>query len=175
MSVVNQPMPNKLETRWFESPAGPVEVGVNLDLDTPVIWYVEFMETQKLTDPNNTSNHPILIETERQLKAYFKGEAYDFEKVLQYQSDYGTEFQKQVWQALTQIPAGTTWSYGQLAKHINRPKAVRAVGAANGKNPLAVIIPCHRVIGANGTLTGYAGGLDIKAKLIELEQQHSKS
>lgn len=81
----------------------------------------------------------------------------------------GTEFQQQVWQALKTIPYGETWSYQQLAEAIGNPKAVRAVGLANGKNPISVIVPCHRVIGKKGKLTGYAGGLDRKAALLKLE------
>lgn len=81
----------------------------------------------------------------------------------------GTEFQRAVWSALREIPCGQTWSYGQLAAHIGRPKAVRAVGTANGANPIAVVVPCHRVIGANGALTGYAGGLERKKWLLAHE------
>lgn len=82
----------------------------------------------------------------------------------------GTPFQMQVWQALTTIPYGETWSYQDLANAIGNPKAVRAVGLANGKNPISVIVPCHRVIGKNGKLTGYAGGVERKKKLLSLEQ-----
>mgnify|MGYP002634848852 CR=1 FL=1 len=81
----------------------------------------------------------------------------------------GTAFQEQVWAALREIPCGQTWSYGQLARHIGRPKAVRAVGAANGANPVSIVVPCHRVIGANGTMTGYGGGLDRKRWLLAHE------
>lgn len=105
----------------------------------------------------------------RQLQAYFAGELIEFELSLQPQ---GTAFQQEVWQALQDIPYGTTVSYGELAKTIGKPKAVRAVGAANGANPLPIVIPCHRVIGSNGKLTGFGGGLDTKAKLLGLEQQY---
>lgn len=101
-----------------------------------------------------------------QLDAYFAGELLKFD--LQLCPD-GTDFQKEVWQALLEIPYGETWSYGQLAKHINRPNASRAVGAANGVNPIPVIIPCHRVIGSSGKLTGFGGGLETKEKLLSLE------
>ena len=83
----------------------------------------------------------------------------------------GTDFQKKVWKALTTIPFGETRSYGQIAQQIGNPKAVRAVGAANGKNPISIIAPCHRVIGANGQLTGFAGGLEVKALLLGLESK----
>lgn len=103
-----------------------------------------------------------------QLERYFAGELRDFDLEL---APVGTVFQQQVWSALQEIPYGETWSYGQLAAHIGRPKASRAVGAANGVNPIPVIIPCHRVIGANGKLTGFGGGLDTKQQLLGLESQ----
>ena len=103
-----------------------------------------------------------------QLQEYFAGERRDFDLSL---APQGTSFQQQVWSALQEIPYGETWSYGQLAAYIDRPKASRAVGAANGLNPIPVIIPCHRVIGANGKLTGFGGGLDTKRHLLDLESQ----
>ena len=102
-----------------------------------------------------------------QLEAYFAGAMKDFDLPLQLE---GTEFQKTVWRALREIPYGETWSYGQLARHIGKPQAMRAVGAANGRNPIPVIIPCHRVIGADGSLTGFGGGLPIKKQLLALER-----
>lgn len=100
------------------------------------------------------------------MAAYFAKELTQFELPL---CASGTLFQQQVWQALTTVPYGKTASYGDIAKAINNPKGVRAVGLANGKNPLGIIVPCHRIIGANGTLTGYAGGLDKKAWLLAHE------
>jgi len=105
-------------------------------------------------------------ETRRQLDAYFAGRLQRFSLTL---APEGTAFQQSVWQALQEIPYGTTWSYGALAAHIGRPKASRAVGAANGANPIPIVIPCHRVIGSNGTLTGFGGGLDLKEALLSLE------
>ncbi|HBW83537.1 MAG TPA: cysteine methyltransferase [Gammaproteobacteria bacterium] len=102
----------------------------------------------------------------KQLDEYFDGKRQDFDLPLR---PAGTEFQRQVWQALQQIPYGETWSYGELAKHVGTPNAYRAVGAANGINPIPVIIPCHRVIGSNGKLTGFGGGLEAKAFLLNLE------
>lgn len=110
--------------------------------------------------------HPLLLQTAQQLKEYFAGDRRHFELPLQFE---GTDFQQQVWQALTEIPYGETRSYAQIASRLGRPKAVRAVGAANGRNPLSIIVPCHRVIGANGQLTGFAGGLTVKAQLLALE------
>ncbi len=107
-------------------------------------------------------------EVQFQLDAYFAGELTEFELPL---APEGTPFQQQVWDALLEIPYGETWSYGQLAKHIGKPKASRAVGAANGLNPIPIIIPCHRVIGSNGKLTGFGGGLDTKRFLLQLEAE----
>ena len=171
MSSVNQPMPDNLITRWFETPIGPMEIGVvDHESVSPKYWYFEFMNESQLSDHKNSAKHPLLDLAELQLRQYFYEGRVDFSELIQYFSDYGTEFQKQVWQGLMEIPFGETRSYGELATALNNPKAVRAVGAANGKNPLAVVVPCHRVIGANGTLTGYAGGLDKKQWLLEFEQ-----
>ncbi len=127
------------------------------------------------------SPHPVQVEENwlpdeaalapyaEQFSAYFAGRLQAFELPL---AARGTEFQQQVWQALGRIPYGQTRSYADIADTIGNPKAVRAVGAANGRNPLAIIVPCHRVIGRNGSLTGYAGGLAIKQFLLALEQQH---
>jgi len=102
----------------------------------------------------------------RQLAQYFAGRRERFELEL---APVGTEFQHAVWRALARIPYGRTWSYGELARRIGRPRAVRAVGLANGANPLPIVLPCHRVIGADGSLTGYGGGLPAKRLLLELE------
>jgi methylated-DNA-[protein]-cysteine S-methyltransferase len=111
-------------------------------------------------------------EAVEQLKAYFAGERRDFDLELELELDLvGTNFQRRVWEALLTIPYGETRSYGQIAEQIGSPGASRAVGLANGHNPIGIIIPCHRVIGANGSLTGYGGGLDRKRALLELEQQ----
>jgi methylated-DNA-[protein]-cysteine S-methyltransferase len=109
-------------------------------------------------------------DVEAQLGAYFAGELTEFEVPL---APRGSEFQLRVWNALLQIPYGETASYGEIAAAVGRPDAVRAVGATNGRNPIAVIIPCHRVIGADGALVGYGGGLDRKRLLLELEAEHA--
>jgi methylated-DNA-[protein]-cysteine S-methyltransferase len=105
-----------------------------------------------------------------QLEAYFAGELTDFDVELDLQ---GTEFQRRVWKALLTIPFGDTRSYGEIAEQIGAPGAARAVGLANGHNPIAIVVPCHRVIGANGSLTGFGGGLDRKRTLLELENQRT--
>ncbi|MGW7557403.1 methylated-DNA--[protein]-cysteine S-methyltransferase [Streptomyces rimosus] len=103
----------------------------------------------------------------RQLRAYFDGTLTDFDLPL---APRGTPFQRRVWDALREIPYGATLSYGQLAERLGKPSAARAVGLANGKNPIGIIIPCHRVIGASGSLTGYGGGLDRKRRLLSFER-----
>jgi methylated-DNA-[protein]-cysteine S-methyltransferase len=116
--------------------------------------------------PDWQENPRSLREAARQLEEYFAGQRRDFELDL---APEGTPFQRRVWQALETIPYGETWSYGELARTIGKPSASRAVGAANGRNPISIFIPCHRVIGADGSLTGYGWGTDIKARLLALE------
>jgi methylated-DNA-[protein]-cysteine S-methyltransferase len=116
--------------------------------------------------PDAQEDVSAFTEVLEQLAAYFDGERTTFDLVL---APRGTDFQREVWRALAAIPYGETTTYAAIARSIGRPKAVRAVGAANGKNPLSIVVPCHRVIGRDGTLTGYAGGLSSKRRLLELE------
>ncbi len=116
--------------------------------------------------PKRSSSHPVLERAVEQLHEYFTGARKKFDLPL---DPRGTPFQKKVWLQLRKIPWGTTISYGELAKRIGQPTASRAVGAANGKNPLSIVVPCHRVIGANGNLTGFGGGLPTKERLLRLE------
>ncbi|GGK01272.1 methylated-DNA--protein-cysteine methyltransferase [Luteimonas terricola] len=111
-------------------------------------------------------SNDVLVETRRQLEEYFAGKRRDFDLPL---SPHGTDFQRNVWATLAAIPYGRTWSYRDLALRIGKPSAMRAVGAANGRNPLPIVLPCHRVIGADGSLTGFGGGLPTKAFLLRLE------
>lgn len=115
---------------------------------------------------------PLLDEAVRQLQAYFRGELREFQLPLDFE---GTDFQKRVWRQLQTIPYGQTRSYSQMAISIGSPEAVRAVGAANGANPIAIVVPCHRVIGASGKLVGYGGGLPLKKRLLELEGARTAS
>lgn len=124
---------------------------------TPELLWVEEREPK----------HRVLKDAARQFKAYFAAKLRDFDLPL---APEGTDFQKRVWKALTGIPYGRTITYGALARKVGKPSAARAVGAANGQNPLPVIVPCHRVIGADGSLTGYGEGLPIKQALLDLEQ-----
>ncbi|CAM3330290.1 methylated-DNA--[protein]-cysteine S-methyltransferase [Shewanella violacea] len=124
---------------------------------------LEMSESTELNQQAST----YLIQAERELKEYFAGQRQHFSVPL---APKGTEFQKAVWQALLALDYGTTCCYADIANQINRPKAVRAVGAANGANSIAIIIPCHRVIGKDGSLTGYAYGLEMKKSLLKLER-----
>jgi methylated-DNA-[protein]-cysteine S-methyltransferase len=140
-----------------ETPIGPLR----LDAEDGRLSRVEFAASAEAR-----SSEPVLREAETQLRAYFAGELRRFDLPL---APRGTTFQLSVWDALLEIPYGSTTSYSELAAAIGRPSACRAVGAANGRNPLAVIVPCHRVIGAAGGLTGYGGGLERKRMLLALE------
>jgi methylated-DNA-[protein]-cysteine S-methyltransferase len=117
-------------------------------------------------DTQGTHAPSRLAEVRQQLEQYFRGERREFDLPLR---PLGTDFQLGVWQALRSIPFGHTISYAQLANQIGNPKAVRAVGGANGRNPLPIVVPCHRVIGADGSLTGFGGGVEIKQALLQLE------
>ena len=116
-------------------------------------------------------NEAQMSDARQQLREYFSGERRDFDLPLKLS---GTEFQVSVLEALQGIPYGETTSYGEIAKRIGRPKAVRAVGAANGRNPIPIVVPCHRVIGSTGDLTGFGGGLDTKEALLRLEAEHTQ-
>ena len=131
-----------------------------------ILWENDNPRRVRLGPVLENKKHPVLLETEKQLGEYFAGQRKRFSVKLDPQ---GTGFQNEVWQALLTIPFGETRSYGQIAKQIGNIKAVRAVGAANGRNPISIIVPCHRVIGAAGELTGFAGGLETKEFLLALE------
>lgn len=143
------------------------------DLNTPIGW-LQITATQQavcsVLFTESRSQHranAITRQASEQLEAYFAGERKHFNLPL---SPQGTDFQNAVWRALQRVEYGQTRHYGYIAECLGKPKAVRAVGAANGRNPISIIIPCHRIIGANGTLTGYAGGLQRKAWLLNWEQ-----
>lgn len=112
---------------------------------------------------------PIFANLKTQLDEYFLGDLRKFDLDL---APVGTEFQREAWAALLKIPYGETRSYSEQAATIGRPKAVRAIGAANGRNPISIVVPCHRVVGKNGSLTGFAGGVDVKQQLLDLEKKH---
>ena len=148
------------------SPVGKLKLVASSEALVAVLWEREKPNRVKLEIPELDPHHPLLLVTEDQLSEYFAGHRTQFDLPLK---PRGTQFQMRVWQALREIPFGQTRSYMDLARAIGSPEAIRAVGAANGKNPLSIIVPCHRVIGADGSLTGFAGGLQVKAALLALE------
>lgn len=146
----------------IETPIGPVTVVS----DGTAIKIVTMQAATDVASRSWTRDDALLAEPARQLRAYFAGELRAFTLPL---AAHGTAFQQRVWHALLQIPYGSTTSYGELAAAIGSPGSARAVGAANGQNPIGIIVPCHRVIGASGALTGYAGGMARKQWLLEHE------
>lgn len=150
----------------IDSPVGKLKLVGSDDGLAAVLWEKDNPNRVRLGVTEENGHHPVLVETEKQLSEYFAGSRRAFSMKLNF---VGTTFQKKVWNALLEIPFGETRSYQQLAERIGAPKAARAVGAANGKNPISIISPCHRVIGSSGALTGFAGGLATKQMLLELE------
>ncbi len=149
---------------YYDCPIGKIR----LRASNSGLVALDHVNQQDSTDASwiEDSEHPVIKSAIAELDQYFQSGFSDFKTPL---APVGTDFQCEVWQALTTIPFGETRSYGDIAEQINRPKAVRAVGAANGRNPLSIFVPCHRVIGKNGKLTGYAGGLKVKEILINHE------
>jgi len=153
------------------SPVGSLTLVASDQGLAAILWENDDPKRIRLHSLQHDETHPILLETERQLNAYFTGKLERFSVALDFA---GTEFQKKVWAALLTIPFGETRTYAQIAEQIGNPKAVRAVGAANGRNPISIIAPCHRVIGTNGKLTGFAGGLETKSFLLGIESQKGR-
>lgn len=151
----------------MSSPVGILKLVAHDHALVAVLWENENPKRVRLAQLIENKNHPVLLETQQQLNEYFQGHRTQFDLALDFA---GTEFQQKVWQALLTIPFGETRSYKQIAEQIGNVKAVRAVGAANGKNPISIIAPCHRVVGANGKLVGFAGGLENKDVLLKLEK-----
>jgi methylated-DNA-[protein]-cysteine S-methyltransferase len=159
-------------SKAMASPAGMLTLVASDDGLAAVLWENDRPGRVPLRVRAEELSHPVLLEAERQLREYFGGTRTQFTLPLDV---VGTPFQRQVWEALTTIPHGETRSYAQIAAQIGRPSAVRAVGAANGRNPLSIVVPCHRVIGSAGQLTGFAGGLEVKARLLEWERRAGTS
>lgn len=154
---------------YMASPVGQLKLVANEQALVAILWDNENPKRVRLAELIEDVSHPILLNTQQQLIEYFSGQRKVFDIPLDFE---GTDFQKQVWSALLTIPYGETRSYKQIAQQLGNEKAVRAVGAANGKNPISIIAPCHRVIGAGGALVGFAGGLDKKEILLRLEFKH---
>ncbi len=149
------------------SPVGRLELVAQGDGLAAILWEKDDPKRVRLGERSEGPDHPVLLETERQLAEYFAGVRTDFSVRLDLA---GTPFQKAVWEALLTIPFGETRTYAGIARQIGHPKAYRAMGAANGKNPVSIIVPCHRAIGSDGQLHGFAGGLDAKRYLLALER-----
>lgn len=151
--------------RHVDSPVGPLLIAASDD----ALVAIEFEDSWHPVKRNadwEAGDNAMLRETRRQLGEYFAGTRRSFQLPL---APHGTPFQQSVWSTLATIPYGQTWSYRDVAHRIGKPEAVRAVGAANGRNPIPIVLPCHRVIGADGSLTGFGGGLPTKAFLLRLE------
>jgi methylated-DNA-[protein]-cysteine S-methyltransferase len=155
----------------IDSPVGKLKLVASDKGLAGVLWERENTRPVPLSEAVEDKQHPVLVETEQQLGEYFAGKRKTFSIALDLR---GTQFQKDVWEALLAIPFGETRSYGQIAKQLGNPRATRAVGAANGRNPVSIIVPCHRVIGSSGKLTGFGGGLETKAHLLSLEDVRDK-
>lgn len=152
--------------RTIASPVGQLTLLARESGLAAVLWENDDPAGVRLHPRVEDGDHPLLSEAARQLGEYFAGERRAFDLPLDFS---GTGFQKRVWAALLTIPFGETRSYADIAAQIGKPTACRAVGAANGRNPISIIAPCHRVVGANGSLTGFAGGLEAKRMLLGLE------
>ncbi|MDT5147854.1 MAG: methylated-DNA-[protein]-cysteine S-methyltransferase [Mycobacterium sp.] len=158
-----------IQYRTIESPIGPLTLAGR----DSVLTHLRMVDqTYEPSRADWSSDRKAFGDAVEQLHAYFAGELTDFDIELDL---HGTEFQRRVWEALLTIPYGETRSYGQIAQQIGAPGSARAVGLANGHNPLAIVVPCHRVIGAGGSLTGYGGGLDRKRTLLDLERARASS
>ena len=156
-----------LSSKSFASPVGRLTLVAGEAGLVAILWENEDPKRVPLGPAEGDAGRPILREAERQLSDYFAGRRTVFDLPLDFR---GTAFQRAVWGELLKIPYGETRSYGEIAWAIGSPSAVRAVGAANGRNPISIVAPCHRVIGASGKLTGFAGGLEAKAFLLDLER-----
>jgi methylated-DNA-[protein]-cysteine S-methyltransferase len=155
-----------LSYKFMDSPVGQLKLVASDAGLVAILWENDKPNRVRLPEQLETAQHPVLLMTEQQLNEYFAGKRKTFSIPLDAR---GTSFQKSVWEALRAIPFGETRSYGQLARQLDNPEATRAVGAANGRNPISIVVPCHRVIGSSGKLTGFAGGLKNKSLLLQIE------
>jgi methylated-DNA-[protein]-cysteine S-methyltransferase len=168
MITADRATERRLVYRWVDSPVGRLKLVATDQGLAGILWERERPDRARFGAAVEDSSHTVLTDAERQLDEYFRGRRKTFTLRLDFS---GTGFQRRVWSALLTIPFGETRSYAQIARQIGQPSATRAVGAANGRNPIAIIAPCHRVVGASGALTGFAGGLDAKAWLLGLESR----
>ncbi len=156
-----------LKYKIVHSPVGSLKIVVKDDILMAVLWDNENPNRVRLPQMIEEPKNSLILETEKQLNEYFSKKRKKFDLPLE---SIGTPFQMRVWQLLQQIPYGTTQSYKEIAIKMDNPLAVRAVGTANARNPISIIVPCHRVIASNGNLAGFAGGLDRKKVLLDLEK-----
>jgi len=163
-------MTDTLTSCVHDSPVGPLTLIAHETALVAVLWPDERDGRVRLASEPRVvdAHHPVLAEAVRQLSEYFAGDRRDFELGLDPQ---GTDFQRDVWWSLADIPFGETSTYGRQAELIGRPRAVRAVGSANGRNPLSIVLPCHRIVAADGGLAGFAGGLETKRWLLDHERR----
>ncbi|WP_432730767.1 methylated-DNA--[protein]-cysteine S-methyltransferase [Variovorax sp. W6] len=154
-------------TSHIDTPLGGITMAAT-DKGLAGVWFDQQRHWPDTSGWVTRDDHPALVEAAAQLRDYFAGRRDNFDMKLDL--SHGTAFQQSVWQQLLTIPAGATTSYGALSVNVGNPAAVRAVGAAVGRNPISVIVPCHRVLGSDGSLTGYAGGLERKTALLQLEK-----
>lgn len=156
-----------LQTTVFDSPLGPITLAASAQ-GLAGAWFEGDLHRPDTSAWPAAPAHPLLLQAQQQLQAYFAGQRRRFDLPLDL--SFGTAFQQAVWRALLALPFGSHTSYGALSAQLGNPKAVRAVGAAVGRNPLIIVVPCHRVLGADGSLTGFAAGLPRKQALLQLEQ-----
>jgi methylated-DNA-[protein]-cysteine S-methyltransferase len=161
-------MGSQLFSTVVDSPVGALTI-VAADVGLrAILWPHDDPSRVRLAETTEDPSHPVVAATAGQLVEYFDGERTEFDVAL---DPVGTEFQRAAWAALRTIPYGTTLSYGEQAERLGDRRKARAVGAANGRNPISIVVPCHRVVGSKGALTGFAGGTDIKAWLLRHEQR----
>jgi methylated-DNA-[protein]-cysteine S-methyltransferase len=165
---VNHGSTNDLVSTVMATPVGPLTIVVSADGVRAILWPDEDPDRVRHAPAPADSGHPVIVATVAQLAEYFAGERQEFDLPL---DPIGTDFQQTAWSALRTIPYGTTVSYGEQAARMGDRRKARAVGAANGRNPISIVVPCHRVVGSNGALTGFAGGIRTKAWLLEHEQR----
>jgi methylated-DNA-[protein]-cysteine S-methyltransferase len=163
-------MSDQLVSTTIETPIGTLTLVASDAGLRAVLWPDDDPARVRLGERVEDATHPVLAAAARQLAEYFRGDRTEFDLPL---DPVGTEFQRAAWDALGRIPFGTTISYGEQAARMGDRRKARAVGAANGRNPLSIVVPCHRVVGATGSLTGFAGGVDTKAWLLAHEQRHA--
>jgi methylated-DNA-[protein]-cysteine S-methyltransferase len=157
--------------KFVPSPVGKLKIVATDRALVAVLWENDNPKRVRLSNLPEDRDNSILLRTEGELREYFTGKRGGFSVPLDLR---GTAFQKRVWEALLGIPYGETRTYGQLAAQLGNPRATRAIGAANSRNPISIIVPCHRVIGSSGKLIGFAGGLDAKAHLLSLEEREGQ-